>query len=286
MAGNKCWFVLRHTHYPPPTFPVGGGVGRSTGPLCPGHLVPDLKHLDNVINSKGPLAFPPDMPVYLAQTRNFSYESTKDSGVTLSAELGIPIAAVAGITAKGSASVAFRRSVSNFSAFKSVDTFLIQVNPSYIEDTPDSEEVSKYVQKYSKLGTWSIFMVTGIMIARGGGKISSSESSTKGLGGGPGAELPAIAELDFNLDFSTEKAVSMAWEQETDFVWAIRVAKISKGFLDREWSFETFSQGAVFELGQQEVHEKGVKERLATEGLTSVEMIDAGEELFVLTVDS
>ncbi|KAK3682965.1 hypothetical protein B0T22DRAFT_502111 [Podospora appendiculata] len=249
MADSKCWFVLRHTHYPPPVFPSDGGVGRSTGPLCLGHLIPDLKHLDTVINREGPLAFPPDMPAYLTQMRDFSCHLATNRGVNTSAEVGIPIALAAGVTVKGSANSAFQRSVSNFSTFKSADIFIIQVTPSYIEDSLDTEEVRKYVKKHSKLGTWSLFMITGIIIARGGAKISTSDNSTRGIGGGPGAELPGIAEVGLGLDFSTQKELFVASEQASDFVWAIRVAKISKGFLDREWSHETFSQGATYGLG-------------------------------------
>ena len=87
--------------------------------------------------------------------------------------------------AKGSASVAFRRSVSNFSEFKSLDTFIVQVTPSYIQDALDAEEVSEYVRKHTKFGTWSMFMITGIIVAKGG-RVSASEGGKKGIGGGPG----------------------------------------------------------------------------------------------------
>lgn len=184
MASSKCWFVLRHTHYPAPAFP-DNGVGQSKGPICLGHLIPDLQHLDNVINRHGPEEFPPDMPAYLTQARDFNWQSEKDRGVDLSAEVGLPIATAVGVMAKGSASVAFRRSVSNFSEFKSLDTFIVQVTPSYIQDALDAEEVSEYVRKHTKFGTWSMFMITGIIVAKGG-RVSASEGGKKGIGGGPG----------------------------------------------------------------------------------------------------
>lgn len=184
MASDKCWFVLRHTHYPPPTFPENG-VGKSEGPICLGHLIPDLKHLDNVINRNGPPEYPPDMPVYATKTRSFNWQSTQAYGVDMSATGGVPIAAVAGMVANGSASLAFQRSTSNFSEFGSLDTFVVQASPAYIEDTLEGKDAIEYVRKHTTLRAWSLFMITGIIVARGGRTVKS-ESRKKGIGGGPG----------------------------------------------------------------------------------------------------
>lgn len=53
----------------------------------------------------------------------------------------------------------------------------------------------------------------------------------------------------------------------TDFVWAVRLARISRGFLDRRWSFETVSRGATFGSSKAVDISREVTEALAEEGL-------------------
>lgn len=73
-------------------------------------------------------------------------------------------------------------------------------------------------------------------------------------------------------------SLAVSSEQVSDFVWAVRLAKISKGFLDREWSYSTFSKGATYGLEDG----KGVTESLSKEGIRGAELITADDELFVL----
>lgn len=70
------------------------------GPICLGHLIPDLQHLDNVINRHGPLDIPPDMPIYPTKAHDLTFEINKSPGVELSANAGVPIAAAVGVTIK------------------------------------------------------------------------------------------------------------------------------------------------------------------------------------------
>lgn len=59
---EKCWFSLTQTHYAPPT-PESMRAGRPTGPLSLGHIIPSLKHLDQVVNAEGFEPFPPGMQI-------------------------------------------------------------------------------------------------------------------------------------------------------------------------------------------------------------------------------
>lgn len=56
--------------------------------------------------------------------------------------------------------------------------------------------------------------------------------------------------MDANVN--RETGTSTAAAKRSDFVWAIRVAKISKGVLDGEWSHATFAKGALFGLDDDE----------------------------------
>lgn len=181
---DKCWFVLRHQHYPPPRLPANG-VGFAEGPICPGHLIPDLKKLDNVINRKGLEDFPPDMPIYKRTTQGFRRSAEADGELTVSAGANVPVAAAIGVDINLNIEKTFQRSVSNAWKFAALDSFIVQVTPSYVEDSMDAPEVVEYMKKHEVLGiSRSIFMVTGLMVARGG----SSSSLEQGTTGG-GAEV-------------------------------------------------------------------------------------------------
>lgn len=178
---DKCWFVLRHQHYPPPKFPING-AGTVEGPICPGHLIPDLQHLDNVINTKGPEEFPPDMPIHKRTTQEFLRSTESGGDLTVSAGANVPVVAAIGVDINLSTEKTFQKSVSNSWRFAALDTFIVQVTPAYIEDSLDAPEVIQYTRKHKLLGiTRSLFMITGLMIARGA-KSSSLKHRTTGGG--------------------------------------------------------------------------------------------------------
>lgn len=60
----------------------------------------------------------------------------------------------------------------------------------------------------------------------------------------------------------------------SDFIWAIRVAKISKGVFDSKWSVKTFSKGATFGT-EQTLH--SVENVLSEEGIKAAEKIVASD---------
>lgn len=175
---DKCWFVLRHQHYPPPKLPANG-VGTAQGPICPGHLIPDLKHLDNVINGKGPEEFPTDMPIYKRTTQDFLRTTEGGRDFAVSAGADVPVAAVIGVGINLRTETTFRRSVSNAWRFSALDTYIVQVTPAYVEDSMDAPEVLEYRKRHEVLGiSKSIFMITGIMVARAENSSSLEQRTT------------------------------------------------------------------------------------------------------------
>lgn len=182
---SKCWFVLRHQHYPPPTF-TKTGYKQTGGPLRLGHIIPDLQHLDNVINTKnGPLETPSDMPIYQTKSWDMTWKIDRDRGWNASASAGVPIAAAAGITVKADAGVAFQHSVQNFWDFESLETYIFQPTSEYVEDSLEDEQVASYIENHKHFVSPSIFMVTGLIVARGASFESSVTKSTE-VNGGPG----------------------------------------------------------------------------------------------------
>ncbi|OIW27243.1 hypothetical protein CONLIGDRAFT_633582 [Coniochaeta ligniaria NRRL 30616] len=183
---SKCWFVLAQTHYPPPIIPKNG-IGRmsGSGPVCLGHLIPDLKHLDNVINQHGPLDVPPDMPIYTTRAWNLTWEVNRSGGVDVSGNAGVPVAAAAGLTIKLEAGVAFQQTVKNFWEFESLETFIFQPTREYIEDSIEEDEVEAYLAMRGPFKSSTVFMITGIIVARGA-KRKTSQVRKRAIQGGPG----------------------------------------------------------------------------------------------------
>lgn len=103
------------------------------------------------------------------------------------------------------------------------------------------------------------------------------------------SEFPAIAEVGVELGVSKETEVSSTAKKVTDFVWAIRLAKVTKGLVDRQWSNETFSKGATFGLGNEKEMGKQIADALRGEGIGAVEgadSIDASDEAFIIGAQS
>ncbi|KIM96503.1 hypothetical protein OIDMADRAFT_170236 [Oidiodendron maius Zn] len=258
---SKCWFVLQQTHYPPPFFPKNGS-GVASGPLCLGHLISDLKHLDNIINRSGPLRIPPDMPIYPTKAWDLTWDINRSNGVDVSENIGVPIAAAAGLSINLDAGVAFQRTIRNFWEFQSLESFIFQPTSAYIEDSLEDEEVSVYFKKRGLLRSSSLFMITGIIVARGA-KMTVSRVHRQEIHGA-GA----------NIGISSEGCISSSAQKVTDFVWAIRLAKISKGLLNREWFHETFSEGATFGLGEEVNQGQQILKALESEGLQGFERVN------------
>lgn len=102
------------------------------------------------------------------------------------------------------------------------------------------------------------------------------------------SELPAIVELGFGVNMKKEEEFSTNAHKTSDFVWAVRLAKISKGLIDRQWSVETFSSGATF--GINDGAEKGqvIIDAMKAEGFESIEIeadIKTDDEVFVIGAD-
>lgn len=92
------------------------------------------------------------------------------------------------------------------------------------------------------------------------------------------------------MSLSNETEVLSDAQKSTDFVWAVRLAKISKGLFDRKWWPETVSDGATFGLDIEADEGQQVVDALQAEGLrvadvTNVKKMKAKDEVFVIGAD-
>lgn len=163
---DKVWFKLRHTHNPAPDEKTLG-TSTETGPILLGQFIPDLNHLDQVINRGGIRPFPGDMKVWHSQTIKFTWDDSRSRQANALGSATVPVAAAAGLDIQATASGAFQQSVENYSEFDSLDCYIVNPVKSYINEYLTEGSVADYVKSEKTLGTWKLFMITGIMIARG-----------------------------------------------------------------------------------------------------------------------
>jgi len=205
---EKCWFKLRQPDFTPED-ENAMGTGRETSPLCLGHFISSLKKLDFVLNKGEIEEFPVNMPVFSTETLHFKWHdaNTNTTGGGLGA--GAPIAALAGLVLKASIKTIFKKNIENWEEYERLDTYIFQPDRSYVEDclegkklatevkvlenvvieeenkTENSGKEEGEVARNNKLAkeiggkkAWSMFLITGIKVARKGKKTTAESNKT------------------------------------------------------------------------------------------------------------
>ncbi|KAI8687183.1 hypothetical protein LRP88_13441 [Fusarium phalaenopsidis] len=270
---DKCWFVLSQTHLPPPR---EADNGTFKGPLCLGHFIKDLKHLDHVINTT-PEPFPLDMPVYRAGPIEFEWDSNREFGFDVS--VGADIPSVPGINAKASVGLALKKSLGTSWQIEQLETLTVDPTRAYINRCLAGEQIVEFLEDNKFGPTWKIFIVTGLKIVRGNSTQKISHGRERGINGGPGVGVAGIAEASVQGGFSSATSTSTSAKNTHDFVWAVRLSKITKGLFDKKWSRKTYSKGATFDMKETETHAH-IQSILLDEGLADSEvfMIDDDDD--------
>ncbi|KAJ4317176.1 hypothetical protein N0V84_007480 [Fusarium piperis] len=276
---DKVWFKLRHTHNPAPDVTTLG-TSTETGPILLGQFIPDLNHLDQVINRGDIRPFPGDMKVWPSQTIRFRWDDSRSTQAGVSGSARAPAAAAAaGVDIQATASGAFRQSVDNYSEFESLDCYIVNPVKSYINEYLTGGSVAEHVKYDKTLGTWKLFIITGIMIARGA-KTSNKEGVYKEGHATSGLSVPDVVGVNVEGNLMNDRKQASSGSSVTDFVWAIRLAKLSKTLgqviLQRDWSMITETEGATFASGDDEVD---VTDVVAREGMEEIGPVVEDEEL-------
>ncbi|KAH7275682.1 hypothetical protein MRS44_006123 [Fusarium solani] len=263
---DKCWFVLSQTHLPPPREADEDGTFK--GPLCLGHFIKDLKHLDHVINTSGPeQPFPLDMPVYRSGPIEFEWDSNRECGFDVS--VGADVPSVPGINAKASLGLALKKSLGTSWQIDQLETLTVDPTRVYINRCLAGEQIAEFLEDNKFGPTWKIFIVTGLKIVRGNSTQKISHGRERGINGGPGVGVAGIAEVSVQGGFSSATSTSTSAKNTHDFVWAVRLSKITKGLFDKKWSKKTYSQGATFDM---EERGRSIESILLDEGLEDSEV--------------
>ncbi|RAL13197.1 uncharacterized protein BO97DRAFT_469917 [Aspergillus homomorphus CBS 101889] len=298
---EKVWFKLRQPDHPAPPEAtlLSGRNDPNASPqeiqntITLGHLIPDLKHLDSPINAHHILPFPPRMYVYHTSTTNFAWHSTSQTDNTGKLKLKAPIASAVtpgGVTPGVGASLAFKKAVENHEAYERVDTYVVTPTRQYVTDCLEAlEEEEGSAWGGGRMRAWTLYMISGIKIARCGGKGGESvttESRGKAGNAGPDVDVAGIASVTATLDLSHEESTTIQGTHQSDFVWAVRLAKVHKGWLSRNWSLDPYSTGATFGVGT-DGEDLDVAKVLEEEGLDHFEVLadDEFDEALVVLVD-
>ena len=87
-------------------------------------------------------------------------------------------------------------------------------------------------------------------------------------------EVPALFDIRPDVAAGKIKCSAAAATHVTDFVWAVRLAKITKNGLQSDWRMETRTKGAVFSASQRPGPKVDYKGVVAAEGLDDVEVVE------------
>lgn len=184
---DKCWFVLRYTHYTAPKYESEGmAYGKAEGPLRLGHLLPGPSAVDNIINASGVLPFHKGMRITKSDTVNFSYARRVERTIEGTTKVEAPVAAAAGLKVAVNTAAIFRIMMGNTWSIDRLETQIMQPTLAYVRESLVSTEVASWIDAHKKLGAWKVYMITGLMIARGA-KNTIVESTEEGGGVGGGA---------------------------------------------------------------------------------------------------
>ncbi|KIW14800.1 hypothetical protein PV08_07585 [Exophiala spinifera] len=274
---EKVWFKLRQPDYRPED-DDSMGTSKETSPLCLGHFISDLKNLDFPLNRGEIEEFPVNMKVYQSSTLHFQWKDSQEAQTGGGLGAGAPIAAAMGLVIKASAQALFRHEVEHWEEYDQLDTYIVQPDRIYVSECLEGNKLANYIKDKK---SWSMFMVTGVKVARKG-KMTTSKSRHSEASGELEGDVPTVASAKGNITVARGKSEQFGGSVISDFIWAVRLAKISKGILMKDWSLAPYTKRATMDTGDEE--QVDLVGTVAAEGLGSFRVIEDAEldEAFVL----
>lgn len=277
---EKSWFVMHYNHFPP------------DGPIRVGQLIYNPKEPHIPIDFTGPQPFPVDLQHITAVEEDFSWEksASHDGHAAISAQMdGLPVS--------GTISGEFQRMNRNWADFESLETEYIIPTPEYEKESMKRQNVKASIG--SNLMLKSVFMITGVKIARRGTR-GQETSNSKGGAFQIGVTPTPMVPISLGPVVGYNKGNSQKMSSKvTDFVWAFSVRQIYYRFGERTKS-KTYDDGATlversrraFESSEdseeQEMEVDGSEDFNGEESrLVSIKEIRTiGEELRFVTVEA
>ena len=99
--------------------------------------------------------------------------------------------------------------------------------------------------------------------------------------------MPGVATAEVDVKDWDKKGLETSGKNVTDFVWAIRLSKVSKSLFRSDLSQRIFTKGTTFEQDSNKVDVKAVlaEEGLDGEDVHTMEVFIGGEQQFLITMD-
>ncbi|KAM4055140.1 hypothetical protein HRG_005947 [Hirsutella rhossiliensis] len=274
---NKCWFVLEQPFYTPPEYATPSKAGgKAEGPLRLGDAVPSPKCLYPIL-TQGPLPlFTPDMRISSTHFCDFTWDTLSERQGDAAVGAGAPLATAAvGATVYAGVKAEFKRTIKDWAKFEAMDTEIVQPSKAYINAMLEKEGVKDHMDqnKTLLLDRWAVYVVTGLMIARAGGTICSSVSSSTGLGAGPSLDVAGVANATLRASDKSSNSRIKSTAFQGDRIWAVRFAKVQKGLLRPRWKQTEATVGAALDGSGEE--EENVGEVLQHQGMADFTTTEA-----------
>jgi hypothetical protein len=137
----------------------------------------------------------------------------------------------------------------------------------YIEDSLENHLVQKELEGRKLLGVsfWTLFMVTGLIIARGAAD-KHHDLTDASMSGQASANVVANVGAGAKASISSKKEDTLSYQKASDFVWAVRLMKLTKNPFVAGISRDPVNKGATFSM-EEDSGSVGWKAELAAEGL-------------------
>jgi hypothetical protein len=295
----KSWWILPLScRYPPPSLPdpEDEGIGQAKGAICPGHFIPTKeRHWNKIINRKGPLQYPPDMPLIHGEQWDMSWKADSGHDARFSANVSGPSLKATGANVHADASAAFEASISNYWYFDKLDTFMVQPWDPYIAQSLGDEDIDRYIKKHTNpiLGTWEVYMISGIVVARGA-MMNNTFARARKVEGHAASDVQGVVEGSLGADWSTTYNVSASAGKVSDFVWAIQIARVHRDAFHKDWEWETLweekTKGSTFALDGRVKAKQRFERALADskdEGIANASVfgLETGNDVFILLAE-
>ncbi|KAF6825957.1 hypothetical protein CPLU01_09949, partial [Colletotrichum plurivorum] len=193
------------------------------------------------------------------------------------------VVAAPGISIRADVGMEFKKGFGRSATFERLDTQIIRPTKLYIRNCLKDSAVAEHIDKVKFLGGWKLFMITGIMIARGA-RTERSESRTVGFHFKPGLNVAEVVNADIDVGRSRTTESKFAAQHQEDFIWAIRLMEISTSILRPGISERTFTNGATLS-GEEDVPDiKAIAEEADLEDYetSEFESIEGDEMLYFI----
>jgi hypothetical protein len=187
---------------------------------------------------------------------------------SLNVSFDAPVAQALGLTVGAKLIAALKHSGHHYSSIESLEAITVDTSLSSLRSILNTEGTPEYIASQTSAGisNWNLYMITGVIVARGSKTIIQEGSRQKEYGFNTSAyvfstyEKPATVLILRNKTRSGSEIGAMKvqgrdFAQNTDsrlrdgigdYVWAVRLMKITKRWFNRTWHPETFGVGAVF----------------------------------------